>query len=67
MHLDTTDPTALEADLEATPLGTVARVRVSGEVHVIRRVVGGWHLPGDLVIASGDVADGRPDAVEVLA
>ena len=30
------------------------------------RVPGGWHLPGDVVIASGDVADGRPESVEVL-
>ncbi len=27
---------------------------------------GGWHLPGDLVIASGDVADGRLSRVEAL-
>jgi hypothetical protein len=66
MHLDTTDPAALEAALEAQPPGTVAHVRLRGEVLTIRRVDGGWYLPGDLVITSGDVADGRPDAVEVV-
>lgn len=68
MNLDTTDPIALEAALEATPVGAVAHVRSQeGDVFTLHRVDGGWYLPGDLVITSGDVADGRPAAVEVLA
>lgn len=67
MHLNTTDHAALEAALEATPPGTVARVTLAGgEEHIIHRVAGGWYLPGDLTVASGDVADGRPESVEVL-
>lgn len=67
MHLDTTDPVALEAALEATPPGTIVHVHgANGEVFVVHRVDGGWYLPGDLVIASGDIADGRPTAVEIL-
>lgn len=26
----------------------------------------GWHLPGDLTITSGDIADGRPTSVAVV-
>ncbi|HEV8056003.1 MAG TPA: hypothetical protein VGP51_05910 [Nocardioidaceae bacterium] len=66
-NLDTTDPVALEAALEAAPLHTLARVEsAEGEVFLIHRVPGGWHLPGDLTVTSGDVAEGRPTAVSML-
>lgn len=64
--LDPRDPAALEAALEALPEGTEVEVEVAGEELVLVRVPGGWHLPGDVVVASGDVADGRPTRVEVL-
>ena len=63
-NLTTSDPAALEAALEAAAMGTIARVTLAdGERLKIYRVQGGWHLPGDVVVASGDVADGRPRAV----
>ncbi|GAA1962818.1 hypothetical protein GCM10009798_23240 [Nocardioides panacihumi] len=65
-NLDTTDPAALEAALEAAPLDTLGQVTVDGQTHNIQRVTGGWYLPGDVVVTSGDVADGRPDAVSLL-
>lgn len=65
--LDTTDPAALEAALDAAPLHTLARVvTADGQVLTISRVPGGWHLEGDLAVSSGDVADGRPRAVSLL-
>lgn len=64
--LDVTDPAALEAALEALPEGTAVRVTGEGGEHVVHRVPGGWYLPGDVVVASGDVADGRPSGVVVL-
>jgi hypothetical protein len=65
--LDTTDPAALEAALDAAPLHTLARVVTSdGQVLHVHRVPGGWHLEGDLTVASGDIADGRPSAVSLL-
>lgn len=56
----------LEAWLEALPEGTWVEVTVAGEALRVVRVPGGWWLPGDLVVASGDVADGRPEGVAVL-
>jgi hypothetical protein len=64
--LDFSDPVALEAALEAQPDGCWADVTVEGERLLTVRVPGGWHLPGDLTVASSDVADGRPPRVEVL-
>lgn len=64
--LDATDPAALEAVLDALPEGTWIEVETEGETFLVQRVPGGWVLPGDVVIASGDVADGRPERVEVL-
>ncbi len=67
MHnLDTSDPTTLETALEALPIGTVARVvTADGEAFSVERVAGGWYLPGDVVVTSGDVADGRPQRVSI--
>jgi hypothetical protein len=66
--LDTTDPVALEAALDALPVGTVARVvTASGETLDVTRCPGGWYLDGDLAVTSGDVADGRPARVSVMA
>lgn len=66
-NLDVTDPTALEAALEAAPLDTLARVvTAGGERLTVRRVPGGWDLPGDLAVASADVAAGEPRAVALL-
>lgn len=56
----------LEAWLEAQPAGTWVKVTLAGEALRVVRVPGGWWLPGDLVVASGDVADGRPASVAVL-
>ena len=66
MFLDTADPARLEAALEALPRGTAVRVSAGGAAHIIHRVPGGWYLPGDLAVASADVAQGRPDEAEVL-
>ncbi|GAB3434739.1 hypothetical protein GCM10027517_03130 [Phycicoccus ginsengisoli] len=66
-YLDTTDLDALEAALEAAAPGTVARVVGAEGNFVLRRVEGGWYLPGDLVIASADVAEGRPGVVELMS
>ncbi|GAA0985535.1 hypothetical protein ENKNEFLB_01407 [Nocardioides aquaticus] len=67
MNLPTTDPAALEAEMEAQPAGTLARVvTADGEPLTVRRVPGGWYLPGDLVVASGDVAGALPREVSVL-
>lgn len=60
------DPAALEAELEALPEGCWIEVEAGGETYLVLRVPGGWHLPGDLTVASGDVAEGRPSRVEVL-
>lgn len=66
-HLSVSDPAALETALEAAPLDTVARVTTAdGESLTVHRVPGGWYLPGDVVVASGDIADGEPRAVSVL-
>ncbi len=66
-NLDTTDPAALEDALEAAPLYTLARVVVNETgTFIIHRAPGGWHLPGDVTVTSGDVADGRPSAVSML-
>jgi len=65
--LDVTDPAALEAALDAAPLDTLARVETAGgETLTVVRVPGGWHLPGDLTVTSGDVAEGGPRAVSLL-
>lgn len=66
MNIDTTDPARLEAALEALPLGAAVLVTAGGASHTIHRVPGGWWLDGDLTVASGDVADGRPAEVEVV-
>ena len=58
--LDVTDLAALEAALEALPLGQWVDVVTAGETHRLIRV------PGDLTIASGDVVDGAPTTVVVL-
>lgn len=66
-NLDTSDPAALEEALEAAPLHTLARVvTAGGETFDVQRVPGGWYLPGDVVVASGDVAEGQPRAVSLL-
>src|SRR3954447_11543030 len=66
-RIDTTDPAALEAALEAAPLGTPAHIEpADGEHLTVTRVPGGWYLPGDVAVASRDVADGRPRAVSLL-
>ncbi len=65
-RLDTTDPERLEAALEALPTGAAVRVVTDGEEHVVHRVPGGWYLPGDVAVASADVAEGRPTLVEVV-
>lgn len=65
--LDTTDPATLEVALDAAPLHTLGRVvTADGQVMLIRRVPGGWHLEGDLTVSSGDVVDGEPVAVSLL-
>jgi len=64
--IDVTDPGALEAALDAVPEGQWVEVDTAGEAARLVRVFGGWYLPGDLVVASGDVAGGRPLRVEVL-
>lgn len=64
--LDIRDPAALEAALEAQPEGTWAQVTVEGERLFVVRVPGGWHLPGDLTVASADIVEGRPTRVDVL-
>jgi len=64
--LDVHDLAALEADLEAVPLGHWIEVTTAGETFRMQRVPGGFYLPGDVTIASGDVCDGRPTRVEVL-
>lgn len=75
--LDVSDARALEAALEALPLGTWVEVTPASLVEpdslpgedtfdpadyaeTLQRVPGGWYLPGDVVIASGDIVDGRP-------
>lgn len=66
-HLSVSDPAALEAALEAAPLDTTARVTTAdGERLTVRRVPGGWYLPGDVVVASGDIAYAEPRAVSLL-
>lgn len=64
--LDVRDPAALEAALEALPLGEWVEVETVGEVFRLVRMPGGWHLPGDLTVASGDVVDGHPARVVLL-
>ncbi|GAA1920192.1 hypothetical protein [Nocardioides marmoribigeumensis] len=64
--LDVSDPVALEAALEALPEGTWVEVDAGVEVLRVVRVPGGWHLPGDLAVASADVVDGEPGSVVVL-
>lgn len=64
--LDAQDPSALEAALDGLPVGTWVEVTTARETFRLRRVPGGWYLPGDVVVASGDVVDGRPESVRVL-
>ncbi|WP_166136526.1 hypothetical protein [Nocardioides ochotonae] len=64
--LDVGDPAALEAALDALPEGCWIEVTNEDGRHLVVRVPGGWHLPGDVTVASGDVADGRPERVEVV-
>lgn len=64
--LDCSDRAALVRDLEALPEGTWVHVVTDGQRHLLRRVPGGWHLTGDMAVASEDVADGEPTHVEVL-
>lgn len=67
-RLDVSDAAALEAALEAAEPGALAHVTTGeGEDFVLQRVEGGWYLPGDVVVTSGDVADGRPTAVHLWA
>lgn len=65
-RIDTADVDRLEAALEALPQGAAARVVAGGEEHVVHRVPGGWYLPGDVVVTSGDIAGGHPTLVEVV-
>jgi hypothetical protein len=66
-ELDVSDPTTLEAEMEAAPQGTPARVTTAaGETLAVTRSPGGWHLDGDLTVTSGDVAEARPRAVTLL-
>lgn len=62
------DLTSLEAALDALPIHTVIGVTTQhGELHILQRVPGGW-FPlsyNDLVIASGDIADGHPTEVVI--
>jgi len=55
-----------EAALDALPLGCWLEVVTNVETFHLQRVEGGWHLPGDLTIASGDVLDGQPERAETL-
>jgi hypothetical protein len=64
--LDVQDLSALEAALDAVPEGVWIEVITAGERFLLRRVSGGYYLPGDLVIASGDVCQGKPESVEVI-
>jgi hypothetical protein len=64
--LDCSDAAALTAALEAVPLGHWAEVVTGRDRHLVQRVPGGWHLPGDLAVTSADVADGMPTHVAVL-
>lgn len=53
--------------LDATTPRSVVRVHVAeGEWRVVHRVGGGWYVPGDLVVTSGDIAEGGLTAGEVL-
>lgn len=61
-----TENSALEARLEALPRGTVIEVETAGETFHVHRVLGGWHLPYDTTVTSGDICDGQPVRVEVL-
>jgi len=66
-YLDTSDPDRLEAQLEAAPLGTCARIEhEDGAVFHVYRTPGGWYLPGDMAVASRDVVDGEPVSVALL-
>jgi len=49
--------------LDAVPEGHWIEVTTNGETFRLVRVPGGWYLPGDVVIASGDIP---PVSVEVL-
>lgn len=65
--LDVGDPVALGAALDAVPEGCWVEVTADdGGLFLLVRVPGGWHLSGDVVVASADVAEGRPVRVEVL-
>lgn len=64
--LDVHDLSALEGALDAVPLGDWVEVTTNGETFALQRCSGGWHLPEDVVIASGDVCDGCPTRVVVL-
>ncbi|MEE3127068.1 MAG: hypothetical protein VX494_07630 [Actinomycetota bacterium] len=61
------DPAALEVALEEAPLDTLAQVVTSGgEPLTVVRVPGGWYLPGDMAVASADVAWAGPREVALL-
>jgi hypothetical protein len=61
------DPAVLGAALDALPEGTWVEVTTpEGDRHLVVRVPGGWHLPGDVTVASADVVEGRPSRVEIL-
>lgn len=64
--LDVHDLSALEVALDAVPLGDWIEVVTAGETFRLQSVPGGYYLPGDVVIASGDICDGHPTHVEVI-
>src|SRR4051794_15791617 len=65
--MDYGERVALEAALEAAEMGTLALVETAaGDQYVVERVPGGWHLEGDVVVTSGDVAGGDPRGVHFL-
>lgn len=64
--LDVSDLSALEVALDAVPVGTWIEVVTAGETFRLQRVPNGFYLPGDVVIASGDICDGHPSSVEVI-
>jgi len=67
VYIDTSIPATLEEALDAAPLGTRAPVTIAdgSETLTVMRVPGGWYLPGDLTVTSGDIADARPRAVSL--
>lgn len=66
-NLDTSNPASLEAALDAAPIDTLGRVVTEeGETFHITRVLDGWYVHADVIVTSGDIADGRPRAVSLL-